>query len=149
MTTKKSEIKNVFVKGPISPEKIGTSIAHHQVKTNIGAHEIFLGQVRADNINGKNVVAIDYSAYEEMASQVFHEIREDAFSKFNLVCMHIYHSIGIVKTGEICLFVFTSSQHRKEAMNACRFIVEEIKKNAPVFGKELFEDSTHVWKENN
>ena len=40
--------KNVFVEGPITPEKIATSIAHHQVKTNIGAHDIFLGQVRAD-----------------------------------------------------------------------------------------------------
>ena len=149
MTTKKTKINNVFIQGAISPEKIGTSIAHHQVKTNIGAHEIFLGQVRADIINGKNVVAIDYSAYEEMASQVFHEIRENTFSKFDLVCMHIYHSLGIVKAGEICLFVFTSSQHRKEAMNACRFIVEEIKKKAPVFGKELFEDNTHVWKKNN
>ncbi len=150
MTTmsEKKKIKNVFVDGAISPEKIATSIAHHQVKTNIGAHDIFLGQVRADKIDGKTVKAIDYSAYEEMANQEFHNIREAAFSKFDLSCMHIYHSRGIVKTGEICLFVFTSSAHRKEAMDACRFLVEEIKAKVPVFGKEVFEDDTHVWKEN-
>lgn len=142
------KIKNVFVEGPISPEKIATSIAHHQVKTNIGAHDIFLGQVRADEIEGKTVQAIDYSAYEEMANKVFHEIRETAFDKFDLTCMHIYHSKGIVKAGEICLFVFTSSAHRKEAMDACRFLVEAIKEKAPVFGKELFEDGVHVWKKN-
>lgn len=142
------KIKNVFTEGAITPDKIATSIAHHQVKTNIGAHDIFLGQVRADTIEGKVVQAIDYSAYEEMANQVFHEIRESAFSKFDLTCMHIYHSKGIVKAGEICLFVFTSSAHRKEAMDACRYVVEAIKEKAPVFGKELFEDGEHVWKVN-
>lgn len=140
--------KTVFVDGAISPEKIATSIAHHQVKTDIGAHDIFLGQVRADEIDGKKVVAIEYSAYEEMAETEFHHIREAAFEKFDLSCMHIYHSRGIVKTGEICLFVFTSSAHRKEAMDACRFLVEEIKAKVPVFGKEIFADGDHVWKEN-
>ena len=142
------KIKKVFVEGAISPEKIATSIAHHQVKTNIGAHDIFLGQVRADVIDGKTVQAIEYSAYEEMAEAKFHEIRETAFEKFDLSCLHIYHSIGSVKAGEICLFVFTSSAHRKMALDACRFLVEEIKANVPVFGKELFEDESYTWKEN-
>ncbi|HAP68829.1 MAG TPA: molybdopterin converting factor [Flavobacteriales bacterium] len=147
MSTEKKP-KNVFVQGPITPEKIATSIAHHQVKTNIGGHDIFLGQVRADEINGKTVKAIDYEAYEEMANKKFHEIREAAFEKFDLTCMHIYHSLGRVNAGEICLFVFTSSAHRRECMEATRFLVEEIKANAPIFGKEVFEDETHVWKEN-
>ncbi len=141
-------MKKSLYAGAISPEKIADSIAHHQVKTNIGAHDIFLGQVRADEIAGKKVVAIDYTCYEEMAEKVFHEIREAAFEKFDLTCLHIYHSIGIVKAGELCLFVFTSSRHRKMAMEACRFIVEEIKLKAPVFGKEVFEDMTHQWKVN-
>jgi len=145
----KKKIKNVFVEGAIPPSKIADSIAHHQVKTNIGAHSIFLGQVRADIINNKKVTAIDYSAYTEMANKIFFEIRESAFEKYDLTCMHIYHSIGKVKAGEICLFVFTSSAHRKQATDACRYIVEEIKEKAPVFGKEMFADDTHVWKENN
>lgn len=143
-----TKYKNVFVKGAISPEKIATSISHHQVKTQIGAHDIFLGQVRADEVDGKTVAGIEYSAYDEMALKVFHDIRESAFDKFELSCMHIYHSSGMVKTGEICLFVFTSSPHRKEAMDACRYLVEEIKEKAPVFGKEIFEDESHQWKEN-
>ena len=142
------KVRNVFVDGAITPEKIATSIAHHQVKTNIGAHDIFLGQVRADVIEEKEVIAIDYSCYEEMANQTFDEIREAAFKKYDLTCMHIYHSKGVVKTGGICLFVFTSSAHRKDAMDACRYLVEEIKVKVPVFGKELFLDNTHVWKEN-
>lgn len=141
-------MKKSLVNGPISPAKIADSISHHQVKTNIGAHDIFLGQVRADEIEGKIVAAIDYSCYEEMSEKVFHEIRESAFEKFDLTCLHIYHSVGKVKAGEICLFVFTSSKHRKMAMDACRFIVEEIKEKVPVFGKEIFDDSTHQWKVN-
>ena len=141
-------MKNCFREGAITSDFIGNSIAHHQVKTSIGAHQIFLGQVRADEIDGKEVVAIDYSAHEEMANKVFHEIREAAFDKFDLTCMHIYHSSGIVKTGEICLFVFASSKHRKEVQKAIEYLVEEIKEKAPVFGKELFEDGSFVHKEN-
>ena len=138
----------VFVNGAISPDFIADSIAKHSSKTNIGAHDIFLGQVRNDVIDGKTVEAIDYSSYEEMAEEKFQEIRESAFSSFNLSCMHIYHSLGKVKAGEISLFVFVSSQHRNDAFEACRFIVEKIKANVPIFGKEIFEDETYSWKVN-
>lgn len=140
--------KKVFVQGPISADRIAKSIAAHQSKTDIGAHSIFLGQVRADTIEEKEVTAIDYTAYEEMAEKEFHTIRESAFSKFDLTCAHIYHSLGTVKAGEICLFVFTSSPHREAAIQACSYIVEELKAKVPIFGKELFEDQTHQWKVN-
>ncbi|WP_276389266.1 molybdenum cofactor biosynthesis protein MoaE [Eudoraea chungangensis] len=144
----KKKVKNVFLEGAISPEFIANSIAKHQVKTQIGAHDIFLGQVRADKIEGKEVRAIEYTAYEEMANIKFHEIRETTFKKFDLSCMHIYHSLGVVKTGEICLFVFVSSAHRKVVFDALEYLVEEIKKEVPVFGKELFEGDSYQWKVN-
>ena len=144
----KENIKNIFVEGAISPTKIATSIAHHQSKTNIGAHAIFLGQVRADQIEGKTVHAIDYSAQTEIANQVCHEIREAAFSKFDFSCMHIYHSLGTVKSGEVCFFVFVSSAHRKPVFESLTAIVNEIKAKVPVFGKEIFEDQSHQWKVN-
>ncbi|RPA67175.1 molybdenum cofactor biosynthesis protein MoaE [Cyclobacteriaceae bacterium YHN15] len=140
--------KNIFVQGAILPEKIANSIANHSSKTDIGGHSIFLGQVRADQKEGGNVRAIEYTAYEEMALEKAFEIREDIFTKYPLTCMHIYHSLGEVKTGEICLFVFTSSKHRKAAMDACEELVERIKKELPVWGKELVDNDTSVWKEN-
>lgn len=146
---KTTKHKNVFLEGAISSEFIGESIKKHQTKTSIGAHNIFLGQVRADEINGKTVSAIEYTAYEDMANAKFHEIREETFEKFELTCMHIYHSLGTVNVGEICLFVFVSSPHRKETFKALEYVVEEIKANVPVYGKELFEDSSHQWKVNN
>ena len=143
-----TKLKKVFVEGAISPEFIANSIAKHQSKTVIGAHDIFLGQVRADVIDGKTVAAIEYTAYENMANQKFHEIREETFKRFDLTCMHIYHSLGKVGVGEICLFVFVSSPHRKVVFDALQYVVEEIKKEVPVFGKELFEDDSYQWKVN-
>jgi len=144
----KKKIKDVFRQGPIAAEFIGNSIAKHQSKTAIGAHAIFAGQVRADLIDGKTVTGIEYSAYQEMANLKFHEIREATFKDFELTCMHIYHSIGVVPTGEISLFVFVSAPRRKVVFKALEFVVEEIKAKVPVFGKELFDDQTHQWKVN-
>lgn len=140
--------KNIFQPGPITAEKIATSIQNHSSKTDIGAHSIFLGQVRADEKQGSRVRAIDYTAYEEMALEKANEIREEIFQKYSLSCMHIYHSLGEVKAGEVCLFVFTSSKHRKPAIEACEELVERIKKELPIWGKELLESEQEEWKVN-
>jgi molybdopterin synthase catalytic subunit len=57
--------------------------------------------------------------------------------------------MGRVNAGEISLFVFVSSPHRRAAMDGCHELVELIKKDVPVFGKEIFDDETYQWKENN
>lgn len=146
MNSKKA--KNIFVNGPINPSFISESIARHSTKTDIGAHNIFLGQVRKDIIDNKEITAIDYTAYEEMALEKMQEIREAIFKKYPLTCMHVHHSLGKVATGEICLFVFTSAMHRKEAIDACEELVERIKGELPVWGKEIFADETYKWKRN-
>jgi molybdopterin synthase catalytic subunit len=140
--------KTVFVQGPISSEFIAQSIAKHQSKQTIGAHNIFLGQVRADNMEGNKVKAIEYSAYEEMADDAIAILREKAFAQFDLVCMHIYHSLGVVKAGEICLFVFVSATRRKQVYEATETIVNWIKTDVPIFGKEVFENNDFTWKKN-
>jgi len=140
--------KNIFVEGAIAASFIAESIEKHSSKTGIGGHSIFLGQVRADKIEGRNVEAIEYTAYEELALEKMHAIREDIFKKYSLTCMHVYHSLGKISAGEICLFVFTSSAHRKAAIDACTEIVERLKAELPIWGKELFEDDTHQWKVN-
>jgi molybdopterin synthase catalytic subunit len=143
------KIKNIFVQGAISPAFIAESIAKHSSKKDIGAHSIFLGQIREDVIEGKPVKAIEYTAYEEMALEQMSVIRESVFTKYNLTCMHIYHSLGVVESGEICLFVFTSSKHRSAATQACNEVVEKIKAELQIWGKEIFSDESHQWKVNN
>ncbi|MCP9750500.1 molybdenum cofactor biosynthesis protein MoaE [Ferruginibacter sp. HRS2-29] len=146
MTEKK--IRNIFVNGAVDPAFVASSIQKHNTKNSIGAHSIFLGQVRADVINDKTVTGIEYSSNEEMALTQMTGIREAIFAKYPLTCMHVHHSLGKVKAGEICLFVFTSSAHRKAAIDACEETVELIKSSLPIWGKEIFEDDSHQWKVN-
>lgn len=140
--------KNIFFDGAISASFIAEQIQKHSTKKNIGAHNIFLGQVRNDLIDEKKVAAIEYTTYKEMALEKMQEIREVIFDKYAITCMHIYHSLGKVNAGEISLFVFTSSQHRRAAIDACNDVVERIKNELPVWGKEIFEDETYTWKQN-
>ena len=144
----KETTKNIFIPSAISPVFISEQIAAHQSKTGIGAHSIFLGQVRKDVIDSKSVIAIEYSSYEEMALQQMHAIREEVIKKHALSCLHVYHSIGKVEIGQICLFVFTSASHRKQAMDACSETVERVKAELPIWGKEIFEDESFQWKIN-
>jgi molybdopterin synthase catalytic subunit len=141
-------INGLFVEGAIGASLIAESIAKHSTKTKIGAHSIFLGQVRDDEIDGKKVASIEYSCYEEMALEKMNEIKEAAFKKYDLACMHVYHSLGNVPAGGISLFVFTSSKHRCAAIDACNEVVERIKKELPVWGKEWFGDKNYIWKQN-
>jgi molybdopterin synthase catalytic subunit len=140
--------KKVFIDGPISAQFIADSISKHSSKKNIGAHNIFLGQIRQDKINDEQVIAIEYTCYKEMAEPILDAIREDCFVKYPLTCLHIYHSLGLVNAGEICLFVFTSSAHRQAAIEACSYLVERIKKEVPIWGKEILSDTSSVWKNN-
>jgi molybdopterin synthase catalytic subunit len=142
------KIKNIFVSEPIAPAFIADRIAAHSSKRGIGAHGIFLCQVRADTVGKQKVAKIEYTAYESVASQQMHRIREETFARYSLTCMHVYHSLGCVKVGEICLFIFTSAPHRRAAIDACDELVERIKTELPIWGKEVFEDETHQWKTN-
>lgn len=145
---KERSTKNIFVQGPIPPAMIADSIAKHQTKYEIGAHSIFLGQVRADELTQGTVSAIEYTAHEEMALEKMHQLRESIIRVYELTCLHVYHSLGKVPAGEICLFVFTSSRNRKAAIEACSVLVEKIKSELPVWGKELCENGTTQWKVN-
>ncbi|KAF0240288.1 MAG: molybdopterin converting factor large subunit [Chitinophagaceae bacterium] len=139
---------SLFVQGPIPAQKVADDLQKHSTKTAIGAHSIFLGQVRADQHENGLVQAIEYTAYEEMALSKMEEIREGLFAKYELSCMHVYHSLGTVAVGEICLFVFVSSKHRKNAIDACEELVEQIKKDLPIWGKEIYTNTETTWKVN-
>lgn len=144
----KHSSRDIFYRGAIPPSFISESISKHASRTSIGGHSIFLGQIREDVFEGKKVIAIDYSAYEEMALVQLTSIREDIFAEFPLECLHVYHSLGTIKAGEICFFVFASSAHRKAAIGACDKIVDRIKKELPIWGKEILEDDSFRWKSN-
>jgi molybdopterin synthase catalytic subunit len=147
-------VKDIFVDGPIDPAFVGTSIAKHATRMDIGAHEIFLGQVRADehrssNIAVRSVSAIEYTAYREMALERMTVIREEAFAKWpSMTCLHVHHSLGTIPAGQLCFMVFASAPHRIAAREAVAWVVDRIKAELPIFGREVLSDATHVWKVN-
>jgi molybdopterin synthase catalytic subunit len=142
------KMENIFYSGAIPASLIAQSIQKHHSRLVIGGHSIFLGQVRADEMDGNAIVAIEYSTYQEMAMEKMQGIREAIFGKYALSCMHVYHSLGRVEAGEICFFVFASAPHRQDAIHACEETVERIKTELPIWGKEIFADQTHRWKVN-
>jgi Molybdopterin converting factor, large subunit len=138
---------NYLTNGPVSQKLISQLIEKMGGKTDSGGHMIFLGQVRADEINGKKVKAIEYSAFAELVSIETEKIKKTIFSEFTDVkSVDIIHSTGIVRAGEISLLVFVSAGHRHQALQACSKTVELIKENLPVWKKEIYDDNSHVWK---
>ncbi len=151
--TKTHKTRDIFTEGPITPAFIAESIAKHATRHDIGAHEIFLGQIRADTGRGdgsiaRTVTAIEYTAYRDMANEQMVPIREEAFARWPITCLHVHHSQGIIKAGELCFFVFASSAHRSAAREAVAYVTDEVKKRLPIFGKEILKDGEHVWKKN-
>lgn len=136
---------NPFIKGSIPADFISEKIAAHSSKTDIGAHTFFLGQVRKDEVTGKQVDAIVFYAYESMAEKEIATIREEILSRYSLKCMHIWHSIGRVSSGEICFFVLVSSAHRKSCFEALEETVSLVKERVPIWKQLILDDGSKVW----
>lgn len=140
---------NYLIEGPVTSGIIASNIEKMAAEKTSGGHSYFLGQVRADLIEGKTVMAIEYSAYESMVKAQADKIIESILSEFNDVkTVRIIHSTGIVKAGEVSLAVMVSAGHRKQAIDACAKTVELIKDLLPVWKKEIFDDNSHAWREN-
>jgi molybdopterin synthase catalytic subunit len=140
--------ENFIVQGAISLKHI-LKITESAKNKNVGAHTIFIGQVRADSINNKIVKEIEYSAYEEMVTKELKKIISDISTKYgDLQQIVILHSIGTVKAGENSLLVLISAGHRKNVFIALDDIVNQIKKRVPIWKKEILEDASYVWTEN-
>jgi molybdopterin synthase catalytic subunit len=138
-----------LINSPIFPDIISTHLAKVGSRKDTGGHSVFLGQVRNDILGGKRVAAIDYSAYEPMLNGEADKIVDEIKKEFNdVISVMILHSTGIVKAGEVSLMVIVSAGHRDHATRACSQAVELIKERLPVWKKEIFEDDSHRWREN-
>jgi molybdopterin synthase catalytic subunit len=111
---------NYLISGPITAEVMTTQIGKIAERNDTGGHSIFLGQVRADEMNGKKVRAIEYSAYEAMVSTEADKIKDIILLEFaDTKSIDIVHSTGLVNAGEVSLLVIVSAGHRKQAMETC------------------------------
>ena len=105
---------------------------------------VFLGTVR-NGAEEDGVSAIEYSAYEEMVEVEFGRLVADAAARWPDARIAVQHRLGTIPAGDASIGIAAAAPHRAEAFEACRFVIEEVKRRIPVWKKELRLDGTEIW----
>jgi molybdopterin synthase catalytic subunit len=108
-----------------------------------GAVCVFDGIVR-DNTRGRRTLYLDYEAYREMALEHMHRLAAEAIEKFGVRDVALVHRLGRLMVGETSVLIVVASAHRAAAFDACRWLIDTLKKTVPIWKKETFEDGV-VW----
>ena len=127
----------------ISAEPLSLDAAVEAVRARgLGGIACFVGMVREQS-RGKHVLRLEYEAYTQMAEKVLARIAEAAQARFS-ARLAIHHRVGTLEVGETAVVIAAAAEHRAEAFDACRFAIEELKHDAPIWKKELTDDGA-VW----
>ncbi len=108
-----------------------------------GAVVVFDGIVR-NNTRGRQTLHLDYEAYEEMAAKQIRELAEEARARFAVRHLTIIHRLGRLTVGETSVLIVVASAHRAAAFEACRWLIDTLKKTVPIWKRETFADGA-VW----
>ncbi|MBB6145369.1 molybdopterin synthase catalytic subunit [Silvibacterium bohemicum] len=108
-----------------------------------GAVTIFDGIVR-NNTHGRRTLFLDYQAYEEMALKQMQELATKSIAEFKVRQVAVVHRLGKLEIGETSVLIAVASAHRGAAFDACRWLIDTLKKTVPIWKKEHFEDGA-VW----
>src|SRR6267378_4000246 len=100
-----------------------------------------IGTVRAHN-RGRGVVRLEYEAYPEMALRVFARIEDEARARWPGTRLAIHHRIGSLDPGALSVVIAAASPHRADAFSAARHAIEELKKDAPIWKREHYQDGS-------
>jgi molybdopterin synthase catalytic subunit len=104
-----------------------------------GGIDVFLGTTRAENDPERGaLVALEYHAYPEMALAEMHKLAQAAAGRWPIVRAALWHRVGTVAVGQPSVIIAVSCPHRGEAFDACRFLINELKKSVPLWKKELY-----------
>ena len=112
-----------------------------------GGIDIFLGTTR-NHSRGKKVMRLEYEAYTPMALKIIGHIENEIRARWNIHKISIVHRIGVVPLEEASVGIAVSASHRSEAFEACRYAIDQLKKSAPIWKKEIFENGAE-WVEAN
>jgi molybdopterin synthase catalytic subunit len=110
-----------------------------------GALCLFLGTVRSENA-GREVLRLEYEAYEEMALPLLEEIASEAKRRFSVSDVRIVHRLGMLEIGDVSVAIAVASPHREQAFEACRFAIDALKLRVPIWKKEHYAGG-QVWLE--
>lgn len=127
---------------PIDIQKIIDSV----VTPESGGIDVFIGTTRNHSKN-RTVLYLEYESYEPMALKTMNQIEQEARSKWHLHKVAIVHRIGKVDVGKASVAIAVSSAHRKEAFEACRFLIDKLKQTVPIWKREYFSDGTIEWSQ--
>jgi molybdopterin synthase catalytic subunit len=108
-----------------------------------GAVVVFDGIVR-DNTRGRATLHLDYEAYEEMAAKQMAELAAQAITQHDVRAVTLVHRLGRLEIGETSVLIIVASAHRGAAFDACRWLIDTLKKTVPIWKKETFVDGA-VW----
>jgi len=108
-----------------------------------GAVCVFDGIVR-DNTRGRRTLHLDYEAYEEMALEQMRGLAADAVARFGVRDVALVHRLGRLAVGETSVLIVVASAHRGAAFDACRWLIDTLKKTVPIWKKEQFVDGA-IW----
>jgi molybdopterin synthase catalytic subunit len=108
----------------------------------------FAGVVRERSDDDRPVTGLSYEAHEPMAVAEFERIAAEASDRFGSCRITVQHRIGELRVGEIAVGVAVASAHRGEAFDACEYVIDELKRRAPIWKKEHYADGSADWKEN-
>jgi len=111
-----------------------------------GAVALFTGVVRNES-EGRAVVALEYQAYAEMARREMAQLRARALEEHAVSEIAIVHRLGRLAVGEISVAVAVSAAHRGPAFDACRAVMDTLKRTVPIWKKEIFADGAAAWVE--
>jgi molybdopterin synthase catalytic subunit len=104
-----------------------------------GGIDLFLGTTRAEEHAELGALrALDYHAYEEMALKEFRKIVEQAAARWPVARVAAWHRLGEVEVAQPSVLIAVSCPHRQEAFEACRYVIDELKKSVPIWKKELY-----------
>jgi molybdopterin synthase catalytic subunit len=109
-----------------------------------GAVSIFLGTVRDSN-DGRPVTGIDYSAYDTMAVAEMNRIVAEAEQRFAGITIALVHRTGTLRVGDVSVAIASSHPHRTAALDATRYVIEELKRRVPIWKREHYVDGTSEW----
>jgi molybdopterin synthase catalytic subunit len=126
---------------PLDPGAIAARLADR----GSGAVVTFVGSVR-DHHQGRNVLRLDYSAYEPMAEAECGRIVAEAEARWP-VKVALEHRVGRLEVGEAAVAIAVAGGHRAEAFEACRWVIEEVKAHVPIWKREYYADGTLAWVE--
>lgn len=108
-----------------------------------GAVNVFIGTVR-NTTKGKQVLKLEFEAYEPMASMEISKIVMQANQKWPLLKVVVHHRVGILEIGEVPVVIAVSTPHRTAGFEACQYIIDTLKQTVPIWKKEHFDDG-EVW----